>query len=252
MSNGRPWTDQDVEYLKINCLNISDGDMAAHLNRNIRSIRVKISRLKLRSIKDLSIGSRFGRLTVIHKSLKKGKGGQSYYSCICDCGTVKDVSRNSLLTKSIVSCGCLRQEKLIESLRLDSGECSFNTLYRILTYNASSRKLDFEISKEYHRVLIEQDCYYCGAAPSLYNSYVNKEGEQYFNKHKTLTKDTINRAWILVNGVDRKNNNIGYTVLNCVPACWPCNEMKMDRPEEDFVAHVCKIIAYQESKKVRK
>jgi len=43
------------------------------------------------------------------------------------------------------------------------------------------------------------------------------------------------------NGIDRINNDIGYTKDNCVPACWKCNKMKSFYHPEFFLDK-CKII----------
>jgi hypothetical protein len=53
-------------------------------------------------------GSRFGRLTVL-KIDESRKGKNSYYLCLCSCGTVKSILRSNL--GSTQSCGCFRKEK---------------------------------------------------------------------------------------------------------------------------------------------
>ena len=37
------------------------------------------------------IGKRFGKLTVLKRSEKKGKGGALYWTCQCDCGNIVDI-----------------------------------------------------------------------------------------------------------------------------------------------------------------
>lgn len=58
-------------------------------------------------------GQRFGRWVVLGRSDDKVYGNRKsrMYSCICDCGTVRDVSENSLLTGKSTSCGCYRKEQ---------------------------------------------------------------------------------------------------------------------------------------------
>lgn len=57
-------------------------------------------------------GQRIGRWTVGH--LSESRNGMPYWSCTCDCGTVRDVSRTTLLDKrnAIKSCGCWRSERI--------------------------------------------------------------------------------------------------------------------------------------------
>lgn len=54
-------------------------------------------------------GKVFGRLTVIELS-KKSKPGKIYWECLCQCGNIKSISSNSLLSGNTKSCGCLRKE----------------------------------------------------------------------------------------------------------------------------------------------
>lgn len=59
-------------------------------------------------------GQRFGRYVVIDfgpdKFMGRNKRRFRTRLCKCDCGTIKAVSENSLLTGSSSSCGCLRSE----------------------------------------------------------------------------------------------------------------------------------------------
>jgi hypothetical protein len=54
---------------------------------------------------------RFGRLTALEK-IKTSIGGHAIWKCICDCGSIKEVSGVSLRGGDIVSCGCYRREKM--------------------------------------------------------------------------------------------------------------------------------------------
>jgi len=72
---------------------------------------------------------------------------------------------------------------------------------------------DFELNFEEFKVIVTTPCHYCNLI---------KEDE--------------------ANGIDRLNNDIGYTKENCVPACWKCNRMKhFYHPE--FFLEKCKIIS---------
>lgn len=71
---------------------------------------------------------------------------------------------------------------------------------------------DFQINFEEFKALVTSPCHYCKLI---------KEKE--------------------ANGIDRVNNDLGYTKENCVPACWKCNRMKhFYHPE--FFLEKCKII----------
>lgn len=53
------------------------------------------------------IGEKFGHWTVIDKA--KGSGYGSRWVCKCDCGTIKEVSRKSLIAGTSISCGCIKK-----------------------------------------------------------------------------------------------------------------------------------------------
>lgn len=53
-------------------------------------------------------GHKFGKLLVIGE---KKKGGKWYCSCLCDCGKVVDVRKDSLSSGKTISCGCQKATK---------------------------------------------------------------------------------------------------------------------------------------------
>jgi hypothetical protein len=57
-------------------------------------------------------GSRYGRLVVMEKI--EPSAGATFYKCVCDCGTTKNVRSVSLRKGDTQSCGCLRQEKMAD------------------------------------------------------------------------------------------------------------------------------------------
>lgn len=68
--------------------------------------------------------------------------------------------------------------------------------YEKLKASARKRGFIFELSHEDHRKIFDTPlCHYCEEA-------------------------NVTRS------VDRKDNSMGYTVNNCVMACWKCNQMK--------------------------
>jgi len=52
---------------------------------------------------------RFGRLTVIRPH-HKTYYGSTYWTCVCDCGTQKEIKGESLRSGAVVSCGCFLRE----------------------------------------------------------------------------------------------------------------------------------------------
>lgn len=64
-----------------------------------------------RPLRDLA-GQRFGRLVAIQRDTKISSNGSPLWLCVCDCGNLKSVLRQTLLAKkcSVKSCGCLKAE----------------------------------------------------------------------------------------------------------------------------------------------
>jgi hypothetical protein len=152
------------------------------------------------------IGQRFGKLVVIdHFEIESGNGRKGAI-CKCDCGKVFHVNSASKLKSSGPrSCGCAkrkmpRRTKFGESLRK-----RVITQYR---FNAKNRGLSFELTESEIINLFKQRCHYCGIQPS-----------------KTITRDGLYGEFTY-NGIDRLNNDIGYTVDNCVTCCSKCNYIK--------------------------
>lgn len=59
----------------------------------------------------VEVGQRYGRLTV--EGVARITRQKKFYRCRCDCGTVKAVRKDHLLTARVVSCGCKRKEVLV-------------------------------------------------------------------------------------------------------------------------------------------
>lgn len=63
----------------------------------------------LHYVEDHYTGRRFDRLEVLGRDVDK-TGKNPYYVCRCDCGNVKSIAVNSLLSGVTKSCGCLKKE----------------------------------------------------------------------------------------------------------------------------------------------
>lgn len=133
----------------------------------------------------------------------------------CVCGKIFTAKSHQLQgSKPIQSCGC----KTIEIIKSKSS--SYNPyltyLYSFYKNNAVKRGLEYKISLTFFESIIIENCYYCGI--EAFNIF---EGTSYANK-------------FLHNGIDRKNNSIGYIESNCVPCCKFCNMAKSTMSEKEF------------------
>jgi hypothetical protein len=179
----------------------------------------KISNSKLHSI----IGNRYGKLTVVEliEVKKINNKNMFFYNCICDCGNTVVVPKYALKYKHTQSCGCLRKEQ--ENVK--NGNTCLGVLFS--QYKSRAKKFNriFELSLQEFKVLTSSNCFYCGSPPEQYQAAVQQE-------HHTPYK---------YNGVDRLDNDKGYTKENSVPCCRYCNSAKSNRTLQEFTAWIAKL-----------
>lgn len=185
--------------------------------------------MKAQNIEEL-IGKVFGRLTVISYSGFKGntKWPSRFFLCKCICGVYKDIRMTDFKTGRIKSCGCLQKEISRQTgikSKLPNGISPRNTLFAEYRKAAENRGLSFSLDKETFNDLINKNCYYCGDKP---NSICR-------------TRHHPDTDFVIYNGIDRKDNNIGYEKENCVTCCSSCNYSKSDLEYKDFLIKVKKI-----------
>lgn len=114
------------------------------------------------------------------------------------------------------------------SKRLSKGQSGMNRLYNKYKYKALARGLEFKLTKKLFRQLTSSDCFYCGEKPSQIIVENNK------------TEEGIEHSKYIYNGLDRLDNDVGYTALNVVPCCRVHNEWKRAMSYKTFVELVHK------------
>ena len=179
------------------------------------------------------VGKKFGRLTVESSAPSRHK--RAYWNCRCECGEACVAMGKYLRQGKKQSCGCLRREynqlkaaAMSRTNTLPPGEAAFNLLFASYRCAAENRSLVFGIDKPYFRELTQRECFYCGKEP------------------KQVCKPELSGGYTY-NGIDRRNNAIGYVVGNVVSCCKLCNWMKNQFEETIFLDHVKRISKYQES-----
>lgn len=192
----------------------------------------------MRGIKlKFQLNEKFGRLTAIkdlNKSCKIGRNARrSVWLFRCDCGNEIEITACDVKYGRKKSCGCLQKEyqsNLGSFLRVKNTKPDkdgpLTKLFGNYKRSAIRRGYEWHLTKDDFRHFINQNCFYCGEIPKT---------EIYVARKKTLENTLI------YNGVDRKNNNIGYTKENCISACGICNRMKMDLDFDTFISVIKKI-----------
>lgn len=62
------------------------------------------------AFRDLT-GMRFGRLLVLRLDTIRSTARRKYWICQCDCGNIKSICSDALVSGDTLSCGCMKQEK---------------------------------------------------------------------------------------------------------------------------------------------
>lgn len=177
-------------------------------------------------------GQKFGRLTVLSLvplcSLKTRRR-VVFWLCACDCGNLCTTSAVNLKNGHTKSCGCLKKEVMFKRNSLPYGMACFK--YKINTYKKRAKKsnIPFNLSNDDFLELSQGDCHYCGIKPTARNRKIY---------------ETFNGQF-LYNGIDRINNDLGYTVENCVPCCSMCNRAKYTHTYQEFLEYLDRLVEYR-------
>jgi hypothetical protein len=91
--------------------------------------------------------------------------------------------------------------------------------YAQYRYSADNKARVFELTEEDFKSIVKKPCYLCGDSDQN-------------------------------NGIDRKDNDTGYTIENSYSCCSTCNIMKQTLDHNDFIEHVSKIVPILSSKTI--
>lgn len=154
----------------------------------------------------ISIGERFGSLTVL-EIVPGRRRVPRRVKCLCVCGGEYLALPHALTKGTTVRCyACWPKRRTKEQI-------SFRRRLNNYQYSSKRKNLSFSFSTEEFRAFYDAPCTYCGVVPS--------------------------------EGIDRRDNTIGYLPDNSVPCCAQCNYAKRDMAEVDFLVWVARIAAKQ-------
>lgn len=159
------------------------------------------------------IGKQFGSIKV--NDIDLSIPNRIYFLCTClECKKDIRVRNDGLHDKTACCSKCMgkwRKENF-EKRYIDALPKDIRYKYIHFKCNAKrkNRIIPFELTKEECEKMCESNCFYCNCKRCL--------------------------------GIDRVDNNKGYTVQNCVPCCGICNTMKMDMTKESFIIKISQIL----------
>lgn len=189
--------------------------------------------------RELNIGERFNRLTVLN-FFGKDDHGKFCYLCKCDCGKEKVVRKTYLLRGRVKSCGCLHSETcsltgkktvhLLAKINFNGIEDLSGEILCKIKNNAYVRNIEYNVSKEY-----------------LWNLYLlqNKKCAlsgvdiKFGNKYKKLTTTA---------SLDRIESSSGYVEGNVQWVHKHINMMKRQLNNREFLDWCKTTTNYNENK----
>lgn len=175
------------------------------------------------------IGKTYSRLLVL--GLVGTKNNKRIWLCKCSCGNTTEVATSDLNSRNTQSCGCLNIDKIRQRVlgqtwsRKPPGEAGLNRLFRVYKTDAKYRNYQFNLTKDEFKILTSQNCHYCNSSPET----------KKYGSTKGATKEGLEHSAYVYNGIDRKDNNLGYFLDNCVTSCFKCNKLKGTYSYEEFL-----------------
>lgn len=171
-------------------------------------------------------GQKYGYLTIIsrHSSNKK----QTLWECECKCGNTCIKGSVYLSKAQYPSCGCwlAYEHNGGRGRSLPLKIAALNNIFSTYKIKAVERGLLFVLSKEQFSKLINGNCHYCGSGPS--------------NQWKSSLGGVFNYS-----GIDRVDNDKGYTLNNVVTCCDKCNRAKRHHSEKEFISWLDELVKYR-------
>jgi hypothetical protein len=145
------------------------------------------------------------------------------FECLCICGKrfnkIAKLIRRTEKTGYGHGCGCKQSSYIIKTRVKDTLQ---KTLFGGYYREANKRNLSFSLGYTQFCKLITQPCHYCGI------SYSNTYKREWCNDLSSLQ----------YNGIDRKDNDKGYSKSNCVSACKDCNRAKRNYTYQHFLSWI--------------
>lgn len=165
------------------------------------------------------IGSTYSYITIIDFERRFDGYNDLRFKVKCICEKEFYPLVDNVLNGKTTSCGCNRYEKVSAAITLPNNQSLINKIYTGYIRHAEEKLLEFKLTKEDISNFIFKNCYYCGSPP--------------LNTDRTKCKNKILKLNVY-NGIDRKNNDIGYNLFNCVTCCHICNFAKQSLKIDEF------------------
>lgn len=187
--------------------------------------------LRARAIRRM-IGKRFGKLTVVEFDKKLSDNSLSFV-CLCECGERISIANHTLCRGARTHCGCLSAnpatfDNIPNKYKVSNQDVLIGRQLIVYKSHAKKNHRMFDLLFGLFKSLILGNCHYCGTPPA-----------------RTAKRNSGGASELLVSGIDRIDNALGYVDGNVVSCCETCNLMKLDHPLSGFLEHAQKISSFQ-------
>lgn len=190
------------------------------------------------------IGKKYNRLTIIgyeKRLVGSTKKPRTILKCQCDCGKVCFNYRSLILNEKVLSCGCYNRDKK----RKYGEDASWARYFFVLQNIAKRKNLEFSLSLQDVKTNSKQNCHYCGVGPREWLSHKNAYLASCKQKRtKVPDLEFANSKVIFVQGIDRIDSYIGYTINNIVPCCFQCNGAKNFYSISEFKNWITRVYSF--------
>lgn len=168
-----------------------------------------------------------GQLTILDEFKE---GGCKKVLAKCSCGKIKTYRKSNVKVGGTISCGCYKR-KLLQK---PQGESGFSEAYKTYKSSAKKRNKEFALTKEQFRDIATRPCTYCGSC---------LENKMYC--YQSRSEEMKQRSEWRYTGIDRKDNELGYTVENSIPCCGICNRGKYMLTEEQWEKYIMNLVEFR-------
>lgn len=173
-------------------------------------------------LRKYEIGTKIGNYTIID-FIPKGK-----WVLQCTCGFTSAINSSNVKMKEEnlangIFVGCMSCARIEHKSDVPDSRY-YSIPIRQYKRRAKKKECSGLLTNEDLCHLFKSNCYYCDSLPknSQYDRYLKKD--------------------IIYQGIDRKDNNSGYTKENVVPCCKICNYGKFIMSKEEYITHCEKIV----------
>jgi hypothetical protein len=157
-------------------------------------------------------------LTYLEEDAERTTSNHRYFKVQCTCG---EIFSTRVDRKKDCCTKCSLKEKR-ETLTEANKKALIKSLLQTYKKAALTRGYLFNLTDKAFENYLFSTCYYCGIQPN--------------------NKITRGNKSIYYNGIDRKDNSLGYLDDNCVTCCGKCNMIKNKYSHDDFLQHLKSII----------